>query len=176
MALLHEYLTASARRRGEHVALEDPGVAEITYRELERLSGRLRDRLRHMGVRAGDRVGIALRKSIDSVAAIFGIQRCGAVHVPVDAWGPIERNVLIFENCAVRAVIADARLAEALRAGMGQREVALLPLDFDAGPLPLARSLDLLAGSDAAPEGEDALREPDALAYILYTSGSTGKP
>jgi amino acid adenylation domain-containing protein len=110
------------------------------------------------------------------VAAIFGIQKCGAVHVPVDAGGPIERNVLIFENCAVRAVIADARLAEALRAGMGQREVALLPLDFDAGPLPLARSLDLLAGSDAAPEGEDALREPDALAYILYTSGSTGKP
>jgi amino acid adenylation domain-containing protein len=176
MAPLLEYLTASARRRPEHVALEDPGVAEITYRELDRLSDRLRDRLRYMGVRAGDRVGIALRKSIDSVTAIFGIQKCGAVHVPVDAGGPIERNVLIFENCAVRAVIADARLAEALRAGMAQRGVALLPLDFEAGLLPLERSLDLLAGSDPAPAGEDAPREPDALAYILYTSGSTGKP
>jgi amino acid adenylation domain-containing protein len=156
--------------------LEDPGVAEITYRELDRLSDRLRDRLRRLGVREGDRVGIALRKSIDSVAAIFGIQKCGAVHVPVDATGPPERSSSIFENCTVRAVIAESRLVEPFRAGMRGREVALLSLDYGAGPLPLARELDARDSTDPAPGLEDSSREPDELAYILYTSGSTGRP
>jgi amino acid adenylation domain-containing protein len=176
VACLHEYLTASARRRPEHTALEDPGVAEVTYRELDRLSDRVRDRLRRMGVREGDRVGIAVRKSIDSVAAIFGIQKCGAVHVPVDSTGPPERSASIFENCTVRAAIVDERLAEPLLAAMGAREVALLPLDFGPGPLPLSRALDSLDAKDPAPPGENRSRDPDALAYILYTSGSTGKP
>lgn len=176
MARLHEYLTASARRRPEHPALEDPGVGEISYQGLDRLSDRLRDRLRRMGVREGDRVGIALRKSIDSVAAIFGIQKAGGVHVPVDSTGPLERSVLIFENCGVRAVIAEARLADTLGAGMGGREVAMLPLDFDAGALPLPRALDGLDTSDPSPAGPNAARGPDDLAFILYTSGSTGRP
>jgi amino acid adenylation domain-containing protein len=173
---LHEYLTASTRRAPERPAVEDPGVATINYGELDRLSGRVRDRLRRMGVREGDRVGLALRKSIDSVAAIFGVQKCGAAHVPVDVGGPIERSALIFEDCAVRTVVAEARLAETLRAGMRGREVAVLPLDFEAGALPISRALDALDANDPVPTGQDAPRGPGELAYILYTSGSTGKP
>ena len=184
MSCLHEYMTASARRRPEHVAIEDPGVAEITYRELDHLSARLRDRLRRMGVRPGDRVGIALRKSIDAVAAIFGVQRCGAVHVPVDATGPVERTAFIFADCTVRAAIVEAGLAERLRAREDFGPIALLPLDVAAGAsrdvptggLPLARALEALDRRDPAPAGEDAVGAADALAYILYTSGSTGKP
>src|SRR5262245_25190432 len=103
MAVLRDYLTDRARRSPGRVAIEDPGVAEITYGELDRLSDRVRDRLRALGVRPGDRVGLALRKSIDSLAAIFGIQKCGAAHVPVDASGPVDRAITIFENCAVAA-------------------------------------------------------------------------
>jgi len=176
MPYLHEYLTASSHRRPDHVAIEDPGVAQVTYRDLDRLSDKLRDRLRRLGVRPGDRVGIAVRKSIDSVAAIFGIQKCGAVHVPVDASGPLERTVLIFENCAVRAAIVEARLVEPLRAATDRRELALLALEFEAGPLPLARALEGSGGPGSAFHGANEAWGPDELAYILYTSGSTGKP
>jgi amino acid adenylation domain-containing protein len=176
MTCLHEYLTASARRRPDHVAIEDPGVAEITYRELDALSNRVRDRLRRLGVRRGDRVGLALRKSIDSVAAIFGIQKCGAVHVPVDASGPAERASLIFEDCSIRAAFVEDRLEPTLRERTRNREVAWLPLDFDAGPLPLTRALDEFPGGDPDGDGSNEGREADGLAYILYTSGSTGTP
>ena len=175
-SFLHGYLTESARRRPEHVAVEDPGVADVTYAELDRLSDAVRDRLRALGVRPGDRVGIALRKSIDSVGAIFGIQKCGAVHVPVDSTGPVERNTLIFDNCAVRAAIVEKRLEEPLGAALVARGAAVLPLDYEAGALPLARALEEWDAKSPAPRDANAEPNADDLAYILYTSGSTGRP
>jgi hypothetical protein len=54
-------------------------------------------------VRPGDRVGIYLRKSIDAVAAIYGILKAGAAYVPVDPGAPPARNAYILHNCAVNA-------------------------------------------------------------------------
>ena len=172
------YLDAGRRRRPDQVAVEDPGIAEITYRSLDALTDRLRDRLRALGVRRGDRVGICVRKSVDSIASIFGVQKCGAAHVPVDATAPAARNAFIFENCSVRAAIVEASLADALRAALGEnaRLVRVLSLDFEAGPLPLEQALTKADAVDPAPVGPTVAHEPEDLAYILYTSGSTGKP
>ena len=175
-ASLQGYLAASAARRPDHVAVEDPGVAQVTYRELDALADRIGGRLRKMGVREGDRVGIALRKSIDSVAAIFGVQRCGAAHVPVDAGGPLDRTARIFADGGVRAAIVEERLADALRGALDGRDVSFLRLDPAEGPLPIRRALDALDREAAAPPAEGMSGGPDDLAYILYTSGSTGKP
>lgn len=180
-ASLANYLVASAGRRPDHIAVVDPGRGEITYRDLDRLTDRLRDRLVAWGVRPGDRVGICLRKSIDSIAAIFGIQKAGAAHVPVDAGAPASRNAYIFENCAVRAVIGEGPLLDLLRAEWGDRmvETVFIPLDFDRDAVPLRRALDALDSLDAlapAPATATHAPAPDDLAYILYTSGSTGKP
>ena len=138
---LLDYLDAGRRRRPDQVAVEDPGIAEITYRSLDTLTDRLRDRLRAFGVRRGDRVGICVRKSVDSIASIFGVQKCGAAHVPVDATAPAARNAFIFENCSVRAAIVEASLVDALRAALGEnaRLVRVLSLDFEAGPYPSSR-------------------------------------
>ena len=172
------YLDAGRRRRPDHVAVEDPDTAEITYRALDALTDRLRDRLRAFGVRPGDRVGICMRKSVDSVASIFGTQKCGAAHVPVDATAPAARNAFIFEDCSVRAAIVEAPLADALRAAGGEhaRSVPVLSLDFEAGPMPLERALARADTVDLAPAVSTVADGPDDLAYILYTSGSTGKP
>src|SRR2546430_14033635 len=98
---LHGYLSASARRRPDAVALVEPGQGQIGYGELDALSDRLRDRLITIGVRPGDRVGIYLRKSIDAVASIYGILKAGAAYVPVDPTAPPARNAYLMHNCAV---------------------------------------------------------------------------
>src|SRR5438067_867790 len=98
---LQRYLDEAAPKRLDHVAVEEPGAGSVTYRELVELSDKLRDRLVHLGVRPGDRVGIYLRKSIDSVACIFGILKTGAAHVPVDPLAPAARNAFIHNDCAV---------------------------------------------------------------------------
>ena len=65
-------LAESAARRPHHVAVEDLPAGRCTYAELDALSDGMRDRLRHMGVRRGDRVAIGLRKSIDSYEKLIG--------------------------------------------------------------------------------------------------------
>ena len=60
---LHQLLDLSASRFPDKVAVEEAESGSIRYDELARLSDRLRDRLREMGVEPGDRVGICMRKS-----------------------------------------------------------------------------------------------------------------
>src|SRR5262245_6995989 len=175
---LHEYLTRSAERHPERTAVREPDGAAITYRELATLAGRARDRLAALGVGRGDRVGIHLHKSIDSVAMIFGILECGAAYVPVDPTAPASRNGYIFADCSVKALVIEGSaqadvVAEMARVGARTQVIAT---DGVGGGVALRAALDRLeVGSPAAPmPGADS--DPDDLAYILYTSGSTGKP
>lgn len=179
-ATLHALLDASVRRYPGRTAVDDPGRATLTYQELGQLSDRLRDRLVHLGVTAGDRVGLYLVKSVDAIAGIFGILKAGAAYVPVDPSAPPARCAYILNNCSVRVIITERRLEAALRAelaGLGAvPPLLLLDMDESEGRLPLDRALaDAQAADPAAPA---AGVDPglDGLAYILYTSGSTGKP
>lgn len=171
---LHHFLVASARRFAEKCAVEDPGAGSITYGELDTLTDRLRDRLADLGVQPCDRVGFYLRKSIDSIASLYGILKTGAAYVPVDPGAPVTRNAYIFANCAVRAVIVEERFADALRAALAELGAApaLLVLQPSVKGCALAPTLARGGGPSVATVDS----APEDLAYILYTSGSTGKP
>src|SRR5438046_456966 len=111
---LHQLSDLSASRFPNKVAVEETDGASICYAELANLSDRVRDRLRHIGVKPNDRVGMCLRKSADAVASLFGTMKAGAAYVPVDSTAPALRNAYIFRNCAVKALIVEARLAAGL--------------------------------------------------------------
>jgi amino acid adenylation domain-containing protein len=175
---LHEHFVRAAQRFPDNVAVIEPGHGAITYRELATLSDRLRDRLRALGVRPGDRVGIYMRKSIDAVAAIYGALKAGAAYVPVDPGAPPARNAYILRNCAVRAVLMERRFDGKLRPeleSLGPVPEHLLTDEAGAGAA-LRKALDDADAQDVAPRVETARPAPADLAYILYTSGSTGKP
>ncbi|WP_192177686.1 amino acid adenylation domain-containing protein [Mesorhizobium amorphae] len=177
---LHGYLEQSARRyREKCAAVEASSGRQITYGELDRLSSRVRDHLRRIGVRPGDHIGICLPKSIVSLATLFGILKVGAAYVPVDSLAPPARNAFIFTDCGVRAIFVEASRADALRCELARlaAEPRLLPLDWSDGSSPLATYLAREeAEGGLAVEGESARSEPNDLAYVLYTSGSTGQP
>lgn len=167
---LDELLTESVRHFPHRIAVEEAGTRSLSYQQLATASDLVRDQLIHQGVRAGDRIGLYLEKSLASVAAIFGILKSGAAYVPVDPHAPLERNRYIFTNCSVRAVLTDPARSEKLRAADQEGDFGR-DLDF-ATPDVLGASLSLMGGTrDCAPS---PVGEP--LAYILYTSGSTGKP
>jgi amino acid adenylation domain-containing protein len=176
-------LAASALRHPERTAVVDPEVGTITYADLERLSDRVRDDLSLRGIRRGDRVGVYLTKSIDAVAAIFGILKAGAAYVPIDPNGPPGRNAYILKDCAVALVVIERRFVDD-----GRRELAelgavppMLIVERPSNGTALANALaDALAGDrDTRRDATTASSVPvelDDLAYILYTSGSTGRP
>lgn len=176
MALYH-YLERAVESRVGHTAVVDH-CGDIDYGGLDRLSGRLKDRLISIGVRPGDRVGMYLRKSIDGVATIFGVLRSGAAYVPVDPAAPASRNAYIHHDCGVRAVIIERRFADAYQEAL----VAMGPLppmvilETVGGGVSLDATLDTLDRTSPAITAWVAQPRPTDLAYVLYTSGSTGKP
>jgi amino acid adenylation domain-containing protein len=175
---LQEFLARAAEAFPRHTAIEEPEHGAITYAELASLSDQLRDRLRSLDVRSGDRVGICMRKSIDAIASIFGILKAGAAYVPVDPGAPAARNAYILHDCGVKAVIMESRFETKLTAEiepLGSKPRLFL-LEGVGGGLPLRNALGQGEAQEPALARETASPAPDDLAYILYTSGSTGKP
>jgi len=161
-----DLLRASATRHADRTAVEDPARgAQITYRELDSLSDRLRDVLAERGVGAGDRVGVS-GKSIGTLATMFGALKLGAAYVPVDAAAPARRGAEIYTDCGVKAVAAAPPFASELAKVMGTAA-------------PPATVPELAGwGGEVLLDGP-GVREAtvaEDLAYVLYTSGSTGKP
>lgn len=175
---IHRFLDQAASDHPERTAVVEPGKGQIKYRELAMISDRVRDRLHHLGVRPGERVGVYLHKSIDAVATIFGILKTGAAYVPVDATAPLTRNAYILQDCSVKAIVVEASLANQLKAelGSGEFQPALFVMEGTGGGDPLRKALDREQRENAAAPVPSTKPDPEALAYILYTSGSTGKP
>ena len=176
---LHQSFIGSARASPQAVAVVEPGRGSITYRELDALSDRLRDRLIRLGVGRGDRVGIYLRKSIDSVATLLGILKVGAAYVPVDPGAPAARGAYILHNCAVKVVVVEAALVDKLSIELEALGAAPSMIAVDAKQpcgAGLRAALDAADEKATAPRVDNAVSHANDLAYILYTSGSTGKP
>ncbi|WP_176065639.1 non-ribosomal peptide synthetase [Anaeromyxobacter diazotrophicus] len=124
---------------------------------LDRRARQIAHRLRAAGVTAGARVGHLLQRTPDAIAALLGIWRVGAVHLPLDPQSPPARTA---------ALLADAGATHALTTS------ALAPALAGAATPPV-----LLDGVEGEPaDGAAAPLDPAAAAYVIYTSGSTGRP
>ena len=166
---LPRLLDEAARAHGENIALEDTDGCRLTYAALDDLTSRLAGRLKSLGVERGDRVGICMPKSINSIVCIFGALRAGAAYVPADYSAPMQRNRFIFENCQTRVICADEPRASLLSEEGLKPELVVFPGDSTTGVgAPWLDEADTL---------DDRVEVDEAdLAYILYTSGSTGVP
>ncbi|MCB1045879.1 MAG: amino acid adenylation domain-containing protein [Calditrichaeota bacterium] len=178
---LWECLARGAELNPAGVAIRDASRdCQLDYRDTLELAESLAQVLRSLGVEDGDRVGLCLPKSIESVIGVFASQRARAAHVPVDWSGPAERAAWIFANCEVKALIVDSRRESDLVAALAEHgcRPAVIVLDMQLALDPAGALRAALATRPAA--GEDLLpvagRTRTELGYILYTSGSTGVP
>jgi amino acid adenylation domain-containing protein len=172
------YLDETARKMPDKIAIEKPGDGEISYQDLAALSDKVRDKLVQLGIRRGDRVGVFLHKSIDSVATFFGIMKCGAAYIPVDANAPVARNVYILKDCAVKVVVIEKSFEERFVSVFGESDdmPELLLLEASGSGIPLMKALEDQTYHPGHIPAHTVDPNFDDIAYILYTSGSTGKP
>jgi len=153
--LVHDFLTASARRAPDDLALECAGE-RVTYRELDVRSDELAHGLVARGVERGDRVLVVAESSLACALVFWAALKAGAVIAIVHAQIKAAKLAAIVANCRPRLVVADRRLVGAIEIG-GRDWLALVAAGAGASGPP-RRCLDV------------------DLAAIIYTSGSTGTP
>jgi len=147
-----------------------------SYREIDRISNCLGNELAALGVRRGDRVVTIFDNCIDVFAAWFGINKLGAIWVPINTAyeGEFLRHQVA--DSGARLVICEAHyLRRIVDVAEALPELKLIlcrgPAPYPASPIPVA-ALDEHRGGDASSHAVTV--EPADLAALLYTSGTTG--
>jgi amino acid adenylation domain-containing protein len=180
--LLHHLLEESVQRFPDRDAVVFKDRA-MTYGELNHRSSQISSALEKMGVTAGDRVGIFMNKSIESLVFLFGILKAGAAYVPIDFLAPLNRVEYILKNCDIRIMFTagegakklfpffetPSSLKKIIVSGMHE----CLPSDKHKYP-EILRAEKLFDERESHHEHVDFSDTNPA--YILHTSGSTGMP
>jgi len=154
---LADLFKRAAAEYPDHTAVRS-SAKNLTYRELDRLTGRIARGLVKKNA-VNQPVAIIMEKGYEQVAAAIAILRAGAVYLPIDAHNPPQR----------------------IRAILQQSGAALAITDHKTEPLNIASLANVNCFSCEQLSADDEYCKltktaPDDDAYIIFTSGSTGLP
>jgi len=154
---ISDLFCGTARRYRDRIALIE-GDKEVSYRELTDHSAQVAHQFAAAGIKAGDKVGVALRHSISSLTSMLAIWMLNAVAVPIDfRIRPSEREKLA-EEFDLAVIVQDGPAVN-----VNYRVIAWIR-DFEA---------EVANQSIMPPSGYCGYAHP---ATISLTSGTTGRP
>ncbi len=167
MDTIAQRFAAVAELYPEIVAIE--GVSsQLTYRELAALTYRMADRLEDMETHMGDGVprlvAVLADRSVESVAAMFGLVLAGWAYLPLDPQAGMSALVAMIAQSGAVALLTDAP-NRIVAQKLATEKVCLLELGDVFGSPPS----ETLRAAPAHIRG-------DVLAYVLFTPGTGGAP
>ena len=181
---LYSVLASSAYRKPEATAIIAAGQT-WSYHKLLMSVDRASDMLWQHGVRANDKVALAMRNSVEVVITNFALYKIGAVGVPINFMiSKAEEIKFILKDCKATAVVTQA---EFLRHYANVKK-DLPDLKYIFSTDEISSSVKALNDPDIKlfwPAIEESKFNPQTLsckpaaediAMILYTSGTTGMP
>jgi len=112
--LVNDFLQDSAKRFPDKVALVCDG-RRLTYAEIEEQANQVANGLLDLGVQRGDRVGVWLPNSVETVIAIFGILKAGATFTVVNPTTKPGKLAYVLNNCTAIGLFALARHREQVK-------------------------------------------------------------
>ena len=178
MILVHHGLEESARAYPTKVALICGGQ-RLTYSEVDDRANRLANGLLSRGIRPGDRVGIWLHNSVETVVAIYGILKAGAVFTVINPSTKVDKLVRILNNCSAAGLFVPVQHVG--QVAKLRNKVPSLAVVVSCGGSGDESSSESSVAFEELFRDSPAARPPSAaidvdLACLIYTSGSTGEP
>ena len=164
--------------KGDNVAILF-GDQKITYKELLVMANKFANVLKKLGVEPQDRVGIRLTNTPEAIAINFGIEKCGAIPIPVSPLWAKEEVAFVLNNAEFKAFAVSFPLLAAVEAGAHEFEfptkiiaVGGKPEDVEAkGYISFAKEM-----ATASDQFTNVKLNADDIGVILFTSGTTGQP
>lgn len=147
-----QYLVA--HERPDTPAIVGPS-GTLTHNDLVRRARAHAATLADVGVAPGDRVAVAIGKSIEQLVAAYAVLWAGATFVPVEPDWPAARIGSVCSRADIRHALVLPDSAAALPDSILEHEVG-----------------EYTDGSEIDVPRDDA----GDLAYVIFTSGSTGEP
>ena len=174
-------LEATARRGPDKAALLWNGGA-LTYAELQRRADAFAERLRERGVRAGERIAVAIPNRWTFAVALLGGWKLGATVAPLDPLLKGDERAVILADLAPTLLVesSDVSAVEheaSAGAGTGASGIDATRSRQPATDPACSGGREPQRGSGRQPRGPAIPEAADPTpALILYTSGSTGRP
>jgi malonyl-CoA/methylmalonyl-CoA synthetase len=165
-----QWIDVHARERPAAPFLSTVVGGVVSYAELDLITRRVVAALRGLGVAKGDRVCVAVEKSVEAVFVYIACLRMGAVYMPLNtAYTTAELDYFLGDARPRLLLIAPAAADAALREAAGRSNTLVHTLDAEG------------AGSFAdwmqtfGPDALDVELRGADLAALVYTSGTTGR-
>ncbi len=136
-----------------------------TYAKLWQRVNQFGAHLQELGVQPGDRVVLTMPNTYEFLFAFYGIQRVGAIAVPIfPGFGP-QQVLSIVNLCQAKTIVAPSSTPDK----------QLSQFKAQAASLGLA-VVTVSESIISSPNGQFSQISPQDVAFIQYTSGSTGNP
>lgn len=155
---VHLLVNRHATCHPDAVAVRDVAT-ELTYRELASNARCLAGRLRELGVRRGQLVGLCVERSAAMTVGMLGILNAGAAYVPLDPQLPPDRIAAMAADLDLNHIVAAEDVSGRLPA-QGPKTVLISPA---------------LRTSDGGLDAPEDIT-PVFPAYGIHTSGTSGRP
>ena len=137
------------------------GIGEITYKELDKMSDYIAQKLTENGFGREKAAGILCGRTKEYAIAYVGVMKAGGAYVPLDPEYPQSRIEYMLKDSGAENLL----VINQYRDLVDFYDQNIISLDDVA-----AQAKDFELSVTLTPP------EPENLAYMIYTSGSTGKP
>jgi len=161
-----------AEGRGRKIAIEC-GEEQVSYQQLLERTNRAGNALRHLDVRAEERVLLSIQDTPEFLYCFFGAIKIGAVAVPTSTLAKPSEYEYILNDSRARVALVGETVVPQLQLIPKERlrhlrQVVVVGQPSSEGPC-LSELMDA-----ASPKLEADSTSKDDAAFWLYSSGSTG--
>ena len=149
---------------------------KITWQEFKKLVDTFARALHLMDVKKGDKIPILLTNSLEFIIAMQGIQKIGAIAVPINTFLKEEEIAFILNDIEANMLIASKKLKNNIKNIRKKSNVKKIIWEGDIEKVDKENISfsEIISTFDS----HEVINTPklDDIASIIYTSGTTGKP